>query len=115
MQQQIVTLPSPIKVNGNKIDKVTLTRQPTGRDLGQYTIFDVLEGNIKALAHVTPKISSSPLSNGMIKDTAAANHMALVAGYSRFFDGLEPDGLVETVDPSQTMETIPTTKASTKT
>lgn len=108
MQQQIVTLPNPIPVNGEKLTKVTLTMQPTGRMMGQYTAFDLMEGNVKALAYVLPKITQPPLSNNMIKDTTIDNQLALVAGFNRFFDGLEPDGLVETVDTTTSKPKKPT-------
>ncbi|MDD7908569.1 phage tail assembly protein [Pseudovibrio exalbescens] len=98
MTKQVVTLASPITINGNKVSEITLVREPVGRELGNFTPFDVAEGNIKALAYVLPKICSPHLPSSVIKDMATGNIMALTAGFNRFFDGLEPDGLVKTVE-----------------
>ncbi|SNY91405.1 hypothetical protein SAMN04515647_1627 [Cohaesibacter sp. ES.047] len=114
MKQQIVTLPQPIKLNGQDQDKVTIVREPIGREMGQYTAFDLMEGNIKALAYVLPKVTNPPLARNMVLDMSASNQMALIAGFNRFFDGMDVDGCVETVDTAQTETTIPATKTSTK-
>ncbi len=98
MPKQVVTLPTPITLNGEHVSEITLTREPIGSEFGNYTPFEVSDGNIKALAYVLPKITSPHLSSKMIKEMPGRNLMALTAGFNRFFDGMEQDGLVQTVE-----------------
>ena len=114
MQQQVVTLPKPITLDGETVSKITITREPIGSEMGQYTAFDLMEGNLKALAYVLPKITRPQLSRKMILALGATNQLALTGGFVRFFDGLDLDGLVETVDTTKTETTIPTTKSPAK-
>ncbi|SDR07430.1 phage tail assembly protein [Pseudovibrio sp. Tun.PSC04-5.I4] len=112
MKKQIVTLASPITINGKDVNEITLVREPIGRELGNFTPFDVAEGNIKALAYVLPKICSPHLPSTAIKDMSTGNIMAMTAGFNRFFDGLEPDGLVKTVETNPSQTTTSTTSPS---
>ncbi|MGG9999755.1 phage tail assembly protein [Pseudovibrio ascidiaceicola] len=108
MTKQIVTLASPIIINDEQVTEITLTREPIGSEFGNYTPFEVSDGNIKALAYVMPKITSPHLSNKMIKEMTGRNLMALTVGFNRFFDGMDQDGLVQTVETTSNKKTTST-------
>lgn len=95
MDSVTVTLPSPVTVNGETVAAIVLTREPTGKDLGNHSVMDlVVDGNRRALAHVTARIGSPALPSETIKGFGLANLMALQSGYAAFLDGTDFDALV---------------------
>ncbi|MEL6503497.1 MAG: phage tail assembly protein [Pseudomonadota bacterium] len=88
-EQVEFTLPDPIEINGQPATDFMLTRQPTGHDLGRHTFADVLDGNVRAMAAVTPKLVSPYLSPAIIKGMSGRNLMAVQQAYNAFFEGVE--------------------------
>lgn len=104
-----VTLPSPLTVNSETVTTITLTREPTGQDLGRFTVMDLLvEGDKKAIAHVTSRIGSPSIPADVIRKGSGANLMALQAGFGSFFEHIDFDALVVRKTVTTTPETKPT-------
>ncbi|MEO0810424.1 MAG: phage tail assembly protein [Pseudomonadota bacterium] len=107
-----VTFPKEIEINGTKHTEFELTREPTGADLGRHTFMNLLDGEIKALMHVTPKIIQPYLSPKVIKDMGTANIMALTMGYNAFMDGVDFENLAKPTDTQTTKTTTPSNSSS---
>ncbi|MBD8890890.1 phage tail assembly protein [Roseibium litorale] len=90
-----VTLPKPLTVNGETVSTITLMREPTGQDLGRFSVMDLLvEGDKKAIAHVTEKIGVPCVPAEVIRKGSGANLLALQAAFGSFFEAIDFDGLV---------------------
>lgn len=68
---------------------------------------DLLDGNVRAMADVTPKIVSPFISGDQIKAFGPANLMALQNAYAVFLEGIE-----EFQATAGTTETTPTRGSS---
>lgn len=106
-----ITFPEPIVIDGNEVADFQLVREPTGNDLGRHTFTDLLDGSIRALAFVTPKIIQPYLSPKIIKDMGARNSMALQMAYNAFFERVDMDGMAK---PSETLKKSPSTPSAQK-
>lgn len=102
-----VTLPDPIEINGQMVTSVQYTRQPNGRDLQRHTFSELIEGNVKALANVVPKIANPSLTPAIIRDATARNLTAMQNGFGLFFEGVDVEAMatVSTTTMSKTSKT----------
>lgn len=100
-----INFPKPIEINGTNHSKFELIREPTGGDLGRNTFMNLLDGEIKALMHVTPKIIQPYLSPKVIKEMGSANIMALTMGYNAFMDGVDFENMAKPTQVEKTKTT----------
>ncbi len=84
-----VKMPDPISINGKDVTDFQFVRAPTGNDLGNFTMMDLLDGRTRALMSVTPKIIQPYIPPKVIKDQGPANIMALTMAYNAFFEGVD--------------------------
>ena len=94
-----VTLPSPLTIDGASVTTLEYTREPTGADLGRFTSMDLFEGNVKALAHVVPKVALPHLSGDVVRNMGTGNLTALALGFAAFLEGVDLDQMVKMKGP----------------
>jgi hypothetical protein len=89
MPQVDVELASPLTIDGQSVTTLTFVREPIGSDLGRYTTMDLFEGNVKALAHVVPKITRPHISREVVLNMSTGNLTALSMGFAAFLEHLD--------------------------
>lgn len=102
-----ITMPVPININGKDTTEFKFVRTPTGNDLGRFTFMSLLDGDIKALSVVTPKIIQPYITPKIIKDMGPQNMMALTMAYNAFFEGVDMENMAKPSD-GQTATSKPT-------
>lgn len=103
MDTVIVTLASPLTIDGEQVTKLDFTREPIGVDLGRFTSMDLYEGNVKALAHVVPKIARPHVSREVVRNMTSGNLTALALGFAAFLEGVDLDQMAKLVDLAETV------------
>ena len=103
--------PEPVVIDGVECTEFVLTREPRGNDLGGHTFADLLEGNIRTLAFVTPKIIQPYLHPRQIKEMPVKNIMALNSAYGAFLEGVDLDGMVRPSNQTSSPSTPSAPKA----
>lgn len=90
-----ITLASALVIDGQSVTTLEYTREPTGVDLGKYTSMDLFEGNVKALAHVVPKIARPHVSRDVVRNMTTGNLTALALGFAAFLEDVDLDQMVK--------------------
>jgi hypothetical protein len=102
MPQVEVELASALTIDGQTVTTLTYTREPTGNDLGRFTTMDLFEGNVKALAHVVPKIARPHISNAVVKGMTTGNLTALAMGFAAFLEHLDVSSMAKVKETTST-------------
>jgi hypothetical protein len=93
-----ITMPVPIVINGKETTDFKFVRTPTGNDLGRFTFMSLLDGDVKAISVVTPKIIQPYITPKIIKDMGPQNMMALTMAYNAFFEGVDMENMAKPSD-----------------
>lgn len=114
MPQVDVELASPLTIDGQSVTTLTYVREPIGTDLGRFTTMDLFEGDVKALAHVVPKIARPHISRDVVKNMSTGNLTALSLGFAAFLEHLDMSNMAKVKETTSTSPSGGTAETASK-